>query len=164
VIETARLLIRPLAPPDAEELFPVWADPGNERFGFGMDPPASVDEVRAWLERGAPWGVWERDSGELVGDCGLFVNDEGEHELAYGFRRDRWGRGYATETAAACVRHGFEVLGLERIVADIHPEGHPASPRILATLGFRLLREDRDKVVYVLTGSGAPPPGTPATP
>ena len=153
MIETARLLIRPLEPDDAEELFPVWSDPANERFGFGMDPPASVDELRGWLERGAPWGVWERSTGELVGDCGVFDNGEGDYELAYGFRRDRWGRGYATEAGAACVRHAFDTLGIGRIVADIHPSGHPASPRVLAKLGFRQFEERDDKIVFVLARS-----------
>jgi [ribosomal protein S5]-alanine N-acetyltransferase len=150
LIETPRLTIRPLAPADAEELFPVWSDPANERFGWGMEPPASVGELREWLERGAPWGVWERDSGELVGDCGLFVNDEGEHELAYGLRRDRWGRGYASEAAAACVRYGFVELGLTRIVADVHRGGHAASPRVLERLGFVRFEERDDKVVFAL--------------
>jgi ribosomal-protein-alanine N-acetyltransferase len=96
-----------------------------------------------------PWGVWERDTGELVGDCGLFRND-GEWELAYGFRHDRWGSGYATEAGAACIRYGFEELGLTNIVADV-PSDHAASIRVLEKLGFRLEREHAGKRYYRLT-------------
>ena len=39
----------------------------------------------------------------------------------YGFRRDRWGRGYATEAARACVRYGFESSASTKIVADVDP-------------------------------------------
>jgi len=135
-IETERLTIRPLAPEDAAALFEVWDDPANERFTHGWTPPGSVEEARKLIERDKPWGVWERETGELVGDCSLF-QAEGEWEVAYGLRRNRWGRGFATEAARACVEAGFEQLGLHRIVADIADPSNQASIRVLEKLGFR---------------------------
>jgi RimJ/RimL family protein N-acetyltransferase len=149
-IETERLRVRPFQADDAPALHEIWSDPANGRFGHGWDPPASAAETREWIERHGTWGVWERETGDLVGDCSLFPF-EGEWELAYGLRRDRWGRGYATEAAAACVRAGFEQLGLERVVADIHRGGNAASERVLEKLGFRPWREQQEKTVYVLT-------------
>ncbi len=153
MIETERLSIRPFTTDDAEDLLSIWSDPANERF-IGARPPRSVDEVRASIERGMPWGVWERETGELVGDCGLFFDEgHGEWELAYGFRRDRWGRGYATEAARACVRHGFEGLGLETIVADVDP-ANPASVRVLENCGFERVEEQADgTLLYAVTAS-----------
>src|SRR5207237_5431681 len=95
VIETERLLIRPLEGNEHEELLAIWRDPPNERV-------TTTDEtrIRRWLE--LVWGVWERETGELVGDCSLHFDDTFQDwELSYGFRRDRWGRGYATEAARA---------------------------------------------------------------
>jgi [ribosomal protein S5]-alanine N-acetyltransferase len=149
VIETERLLIRPFTAHDAEALLAIWGDPANERF-IGATPPRSVEQTREWIGRGMPWGVWERDTGELVGDCGLFRND-GEWELAYGFRRDRWGSGYATEAGAACIRYGFEQLGLDRIVADV-PRGHAPSIGVLEKLGFSVFREEPGRLFYEVTG------------
>jgi RimJ/RimL family protein N-acetyltransferase len=146
VIETKRLTIRPFTEDDADALFAVWGDPANERF-LGATPPQSVEETRAWTRRGMPWGVWERETGELVGDCGLFRNKDGDWELAYGFRRDRWGRGYASEAGLACVRYGFEQLGLARIVADV-PREHAPSIRVLEKLGFRVFGTDGEKLFY----------------
>jgi RimJ/RimL family protein N-acetyltransferase len=148
------LFIRPFTPDDGEALLAVWGDPTNERF-IGTTPPASVEEVRDRMGRGMPWGVWERTTGELVGDCGLFANDEGDWELAYGFRRDRWGLGYATEAGAACIRHGFDSLGLTRIVADV-PRDHAPSIRVLEKLGFRVFGEDSNRFFYELIRR--PPP------
>lgn len=153
-IETERLRIRPFRADDAPALHEIWSDPANGRFGHGWDPPASAAETREWIERHRTWGVWERETGDLVGDCSLFPF-EGEWELAYGLRRDRWRRGYATEAAAACVRAGFEQLGLERVVADINRGGNPASKRVLEKLGFRPWREETGKTVYVLRRSSA---------
>ena len=150
MIETKRLLIRPFTADDSEDLLAVWSDQANERF-IGGTPPESIDELRAWIERGMPWGVWERETGELVGDCGLFF-DEGHcaWELAYGFRRDRWERGYATEAARACVRHGFDELGLNKIVADVDP-ANIASVRVLENCGFVPVCGEGAKLVYAVT-------------
>ena len=131
MIATERLSIRPLAPNERDELLALWSDAGNER----VEEDATPEQIRAWAE-GVPWGVWESESGELVGDCSLFFADEhGDWELAYGLRRERWGRGYATEAARACVRYGFDQLGLEKIVADVD-SANRASVRVLEKCGF----------------------------
>ena len=147
MIETPRLSIRPLAPADRAEMLALWSDPGNER----VEEDAPREQIRAWAE-GVPWGVWESESGALVGDCSLFFADEhGEWELAYGLRRDRWGRGYATEAARACVRYGFEELRLERIVADVDP-ANPASVRVLEKCGFERVGDGADgMLLYAVT-------------
>jgi ribosomal-protein-alanine N-acetyltransferase len=148
VIETERLLIRPLAPAEAEQLFALWVDPVNERVDFTPERP-SDEQVRRWIE--SAWGVWERETGELVGDCSLSFDDGFEEwELSYGFRRDRWGRGYATEAGEACVRHGFDVLGVQKIVADVDPE-NAASAHVPEKLGFRHMDEVKGKLFYELT-------------
>jgi [ribosomal protein S5]-alanine N-acetyltransferase len=127
--ETERLMIRPLAGDERDELLAIWRDPSNDRV-------TTTDEtrIRRWLE--LVWGVWERETGELVGDCSLHFDELFQDwELSYGFRRDRWGRGYASEAAAGVVTHGFETMGLEKIVADVDPE-NAASARVLDKCGF----------------------------
>lgn len=139
MIETERLVIRPVADGERPEMLALWFDPANERVPADAPP----EQVRAWAES-VPWGVWERDSGELVGDCSLhFDMGFGEWELSYGLRRDRWGRGYATEAARACVRHGFEELGVAKIVADVDP-ANAASAHVLEKCGFVRVDELED--------------------
>ena len=43
------------------------------------------------------------------------------YDLGYRFRREFWGRGYATESAKAMVAYGFEQMKLEKIyaIADV---------------------------------------------
>ena len=148
MIETARLVIRPLTAADAEQMFEQWIDPANERMHFASEPP-SDEQVRRWIE--SAWGVWERETGELVGDCSLSFDDGfQEWELSYGVRRDRWGRGYATEAGEACVQYGFDVLGVEKIVADVDPK-NPASVHVLEKLGFRHTGKVAGKLFYERT-------------
>jgi RimJ/RimL family protein N-acetyltransferase len=42
-------------------------------------------------------------------------------EIGWHFERSSWGRGYATEAAAALLLHAF-VTGVDRVVADIVPD------------------------------------------
>lgn len=148
MIETERLVVAPLPAEQREAMVALWLDPANARL-LG---PETDEQVRTWVE--GTWGVWERSTGELVGDCSLFFAAEhGEWELAYGFRRDRWGRGYATEAARACVRHGFEVLSLDRIVADVDP-ANPGSVRVLEKSGFVHVGGEGDKLLYEIRRAG----------
>jgi RimJ/RimL family protein N-acetyltransferase/pimeloyl-ACP methyl ester carboxylesterase len=163
-IETERLLLRPFTLGDADDLHAIWGDPAAERFSDdepGWPRPRTVEDTRRYLEpivagqaeRGyAVWAVTERAGGRLIGDCGLFPADDAgrDVELAYGLAPDAWGRGYATEAAAACVRAAFEQLGLERVVADVDP-ANGASVRVLEKVGMRPIgRKDARQLLYAV--------------
>ncbi len=106
-----------------------------------------VEESRRRLERlmehqerhgFSLWAVTDREAGAVMGDCGLILYAHEGLEIELGFRLAKayWGRGYATEAARAWVAHGFDVLGLDRIVAATHPE-NAASQRVLEKVGMR---------------------------
>ena len=84
-------------------------------------------------------GVWasvERESGRLAGTLILKPLVEGpEIEVGYHLARWAWGRGFATEGARALLRYGFETVGLDRIVAVVHPD-NGASLRVIERLGM----------------------------
>jgi ribosomal-protein-alanine N-acetyltransferase len=50
--------------------------------------------------------------------------------------RYSWGRGYATEAAAALLRYGFDELGLQKISATCDPN-NTASVGVLRKIGMR---------------------------
>jgi ribosomal-protein-alanine N-acetyltransferase len=149
LIETERLVIRDLGISDVEALARTWCDPDVTRF---MGGPRDAAEVRRILAEDARstsppamdlWPVLEKRSGQVVGQCGLLekeVDGQAEVELVYVLARAAWGRGYATEAAAAIQGYAREHLGLQRLIALIDPE-NGASERVALKVGLRLERK-----------------------
>jgi RimJ/RimL family protein N-acetyltransferase len=74
--------------------------------------------------------------GPLVGAIGLTLELEHRRaELGYWIGAPYWGRGYATEAAAAVIGYGFRAWGLQRIDAH-HFVRNPASGRVLEKAGM----------------------------
>ena len=144
-LETKRLIIRSFTMDDAEAMFKVFGDPETMRF-FMIWLATSVENARRFIrwvtgmerEHGYSfWAVVEKESGEVIGDCGLApLEGEGpEVELGCDLRRDKWNKGYAAEAGRACLEYGFGELKLKRIVAVTNPQ-NVAAQRALQKLGF----------------------------
>jgi RimJ/RimL family protein N-acetyltransferase len=153
-IGTVRLSLRPLTADDAVLLFELDSDAEVMRYlnGGKPTPMAVVVEqvLPAFMARkerlGGP-GCWianERASGGFAGWFGLRPDEieAGAAELGYRLRRQCWGRGLASEGAAAVLDAGFTRYGLERIVATTYEE-NARSRRVLEKLGFELARRFR---------------------
>jgi RimJ/RimL family protein N-acetyltransferase len=108
------------------------------------------------------FAVTLKDSGQLVGGCGLYLNDEQRQGyIGYVLHRRFWGQGYATELAGALVDFGFRILGLHRITAFCDP-ANAASARVIEKTGMRregLMRQDawvkgewRDTLYFAILG------------
>jgi RimJ/RimL family protein N-acetyltransferase len=147
-VETDRLRLRAFTPEDLDDLHLVFGDPQVMKYISGGTPRSREETeiglgrtIEGWQRRGFGfWAVTLRDDDKLIGYCGLiFLDDTTEVEVAYGFRRSEWGKGFATEAARACLRWGFEELKLERIVAVVNPE-NLASQRVLEKLGMTYTR------------------------
>ncbi|MGH3146239.1 MAG: GNAT family N-acetyltransferase, partial [Rubrobacter sp.] len=128
-----------------EALRRVSNEPLVRRYLWDHEPVSRVEieelvaqSTRMFLEEGLGlFGVRLRGGEELVGFCG-FLRLEGmeEPELAYELLPQVWGRGLATEAARACVRHAFEAVGLERVIAGADAP-NVASLRVMEKLGMK---------------------------
>ncbi len=178
-IETERLLIRPFRPSDAEAIFETWGDPEAMRWipsGAHPDVETSRQRIGRFIEHQerhgfSLWPVIEKATGRILGDCGLILVEwKGpDVELAYRFGRAAWSKGYATEAAAASLRYGFDVAGLDQIIAVTHPD-HVASRRVMEKNGMQFAGTARlygmELVRYVRTRADfeAERAGNPAQP
>lgn len=149
LIETERLLLRPLTLDDLDDLAALHAEASFWRYPLGRGQ--TRDETRAFIERQIERAVTDpaamtaavvRRTGELAGWVGLSVPrflPEVLPAVEVGWRLGErwWGRGLATEGAAASIRHGFEQLGLGEILSIYQPE-NTASGRVMDRLGLTL--------------------------
>jgi ribosomal-protein-alanine N-acetyltransferase len=143
ILETERLSMRKWSLADAEAALDLWGDPLVMKY-VGK-PVRDVDEAQNWLEwamtyeekhRFCRWPVVERASGQVIGSCGLmYQNDQRFIDLGYYFTPSRWGRGYATEISAACIRYAFDNLDVCELIATVDINNRP-SQRVLDKCGF----------------------------
>ena len=147
-IETERLRLRSLNEDDVAGMHAIYGDAETMRFvgarGRPTDDVEGTRRVLDWLRRHERlhgfglWAVDEWDGDPMVGVAGLLW-EEGhgpEVEVVYLIRRDRWGRGYATEAATAALERAHGELGIRRVVGLAYPENE-ASRRVMTKAGMR---------------------------
>lgn len=155
VVETDRLVLEPLRPEHAAELAPALDDPELHHYIGGE--PASVDALwqryqlqavgrspdgtEGWLN----WVVRHRGSHAAVGTVQATLVATGgqlEAALAWVVATGHQRRGYAAEAATA-MAGWLRGQGVDRFVADVHPE-HRASQRVAERLGLARTDEEVD--------------------
>jgi RimJ/RimL family protein N-acetyltransferase len=142
---TKRLALSEITCHDGNELHELDADPRVMRYiGSGRaSTRAQIDDAMHRIPRAyalypglGTWRATRRDNGEFIGWFALkYIPGTAEVEVGYRLRHGAWGRGYATEGARELVRHGFDDLGLYRIVGVTHPQ-NTASQRVLLKAGL----------------------------
>jgi len=154
VIKTERLLLREMTEDDFYALYKVLADPDIMRHY-----PSAFDDagVRRWIARNIEryrvlgfglWAVCLRDTGELIGDCGLtmqLINGEIKPEIGYHIRADMQRKGYAKEAAIAVRDWTFNNTPFN-IVYSYMKYTNEASIRTAISYGCRQVDEFADEV------------------
>lgn len=150
IIETERLVLRTFTVEDAPLIYELNSDP--EVIRYTGDPMKDLHHAQQVLEQvilpqyalynHGRWAVHIKPEMVFIGWCGLKARPErNEIDLGYRFMKNSWGKGYATEAAYACLKYGFEGLGLKRIVGRAMPE-NTASLRVLEKLGMQYIGEE----------------------
>lgn len=144
-LETGRLVLRPLAETDVDELYRISNEPLVRRYLWDDEPVprTKIEEVvtqsmRMFSEEGLGlFSINLRGGEELVGFCG-FLRLEGmeEIELGHELAPELWGRGLATEAVRACLRYAFEEVDMRRVIAGADAP-NAASLRVIEKLGMK---------------------------
>lgn len=145
-LETARLILRPTAAEDFEPWAAFSADEEASRFLGGPQPREVAWRLMctmagAWVIRGfGMFSVIDKETGRWAGRLGPW-QPEGwpGTEVGWGIAREFWGRGYATEGAAAAIDWAFDNLGWTEVIHCIDP-GNVNSQGVARRLGSTILR------------------------
>jgi ribosomal-protein-alanine N-acetyltransferase len=166
VAQTKRLLLRHFTMDDLGPLAAMHSDPEVARFIGGVSTPEQTrDRLENWIEEYqrygfSKWAVILRSTGELIGRCGLspeLIDGVSQWELGWTLARGHWGRGYATEAAAAAMDLCFHGLGHQRLISLIRP-GNLASMRVAERIGMTYERivEWNDAPAHLYVASSSP--------
>ena len=153
LIETERLQLREFNFDDADNLYQLNLDPEVIRY-TGDSPFESVETARLFiynykdykLNGYGRWAVELKSDGRFIGWAGLKLNEIDKVDLGYRFLKSEWSKGYATEAASACIKYGFEKLGLMEIIAR-SDEHNIASIKVIEKLGMEYYKEGICKTI-----------------
>lgn len=144
MIETERLIFRRFQDEDLPQLIEQRSDPDVNKYLGGTErqnSAALAARIKFYMECVDKFGfgmcpmIW-KETGEVIGTAGLQpLEDTGEVEVGYSIIKSYWGRGIGTEAARGWMEYGFNVAGLERIVAVAVVENEP-SQHIMRKLGM----------------------------
>ena len=171
-LTTPDLLLRALVPGDAAAVVRICCDKRVAAFTRTIPHPYSHEDAEAFIGRvtagweagtGAVFAICERWAGGIesdpIGTVGVMIDAiDVRGEIGYTLAPESWGKGYATQAAAAFCGWCFDSLGLRKLTAH-HMAHNGASARVLQKLGFRhegLLRAQAFKwgVAHDLVATG----------
>ena len=163
-IETKRLILRKMNTDDYGALHSVLTD-----SDIMQHYPYTFDEkrIRNWIDKNIEryrifgfglWAVCIKETGEMIGDCGLTMQNIGgtiKPEIGYHIRKDMQRKGYGKEAATAVRDWTFKNLPFNEIYSYMKYTNIP-SAKSAESWGCKFVQEYEDDVneitrVYCIT-------------
>lgn len=148
ITTSSRLYLREFVVDDAFHFYNLNNDP--EVIKYTGDPPfISISDAEEFIKNYSAyhdysygrWAVCLKENKKFIGFCGLkYHPKEKITEVGFRFFKNQWNKGYATESALACVTYGFLELGLNEIYAHVHIN-NIASQRVIEKCGLHFVKE-----------------------
>ena len=152
VLETERLVLRRIDEGDAQLQYRVLNTPAAMEHLGGVK---ELHEIEAKHAKSMAWFAQHGfgfmmmiekaqgglSGGELVGHCGMkrvdnpLAPNQGDHEVGWLVRQDRWRRGYAEEAMRAVIDWAFSSIGAPHVVA-LTSERNVPSWRLMEKFGM----------------------------
>lgn len=156
-----RLIFRKLKKSDFDDWLPFYHNPKSTQFWEGL-PTDPIEACKTQFDRvferyennlGGMNALISKESGELVGICGLLVqtvDDIQELEIGYSVLPKFWLKGYAFEAAQKCKKFAFENNFTDSLISIIHVDNIP-SQRVAIKNGMHLYKTTtyRDNPVHI---------------
>ena len=128
MIETKRLILREMSQTDFTDLCKILQD---DEVMYAYEGAFTLEETQRWLDNQIRrykedgfglWAVLLKESGIMIGQCGLSMQDYKENkilEIGYLFQKEHWHQGYASEAAIACKEYAFDKLNAKEVYSII---------------------------------------------
>ncbi len=155
ILETDRLIVRPLNETDLNDMFALDSNPKVHQY-LGNKPITHKQEALNYIKSTIKqynttgvgrWAVIEKETKSFIGWCGLrlyndmtFNNKTNFYDIGYRLLPKYWGKGYATESAKACLNYAFSTLNLNTIYGITEKE-NAASHAVLLKIGLNYIED-----------------------
>jgi|SRR6218665_491587 len=153
VLETKRLLLRPLKLSDVDDFFAMNDNPNVTIYL--RNPLKTKEETEKYIQKIrneynqngiGRFAVLLKETNKLIGFSGLKFRATEEngysniYDLGYRFAEEYWNKGFATEAALAWLEYGFDQMRLDTIHACAVVD-NVGSNKVLQKLGFQFTNE-----------------------
>lgn len=151
-LETKRLLLRPFAIADTDNIVRIFADTRVSKW-VDDGTPLSHDQAKRWVaasfasveKHGTSAGaIIEKSSKRMIGWGGIVHPQDTIPEIIYGFEYAAWQNGFGKEIATAIVEDSLKTRNIPRLRATVDPQ-NTGSIKILRSLGFNLISSGLDE-------------------
>ncbi len=142
VIETERLILRPLTLDDARACFSWCSDARVTKF---MSYPTHTDirQTIDWIQSTFSddqewnWAFVLKEEGKVIGTGSIGPNDQMKEYwgMGYNLHYDYWHRGYCTEAMKAMIHFVHNELGVNKIYS-YHAIDNPRSGKVMEKCGL----------------------------
>lgn len=155
LLESERLIYRPVELSDANSLFEMDCNPNVHKY-LWQKPTLQIEEsiqIIEYLQKQyaensiGRYATILKETGEFIGWTGIkFINDHVENGHTnfydYGYRLNEkfWNKGYASEATKAWFDYGFNEMKIKALHAYTHAE-NGASNHILEKHGMQFMEE-----------------------
>ena len=164
ILETARLLLRPLELSDAEAMFAMDNNPEVHKY-LWQNPTQTIEEtiqiityVQSQYSKNniGRFATILKETNEFIGWTGIkYIDDHIEngntnfYDYGYRLHEKFWGKGYATEASYAWLDFGFNQMNIDKMNAYTHAQ-NGASNHILQKIGMNCMEDyfDKDGVLW----------------
>lgn len=158
-LEGPRLYFRAVVPEDANGNYLRWMnDPEVTRFLETRYRPNSIESIQEYIRSvsSSPNDIFcamvQKSDHRHIGNIRLGPMDWLHRRATIGIllgEKDCWGKGYATEAFTMMLRHAFNTMNLNKVVASVYGD-NGGSAKALLKSGFR--EEGRRRAQYFMDG------------
>ncbi len=145
ILETNRLILRPITMGDAQDIFEYARDPEVTKL-LEWGPSKSIDETKQitaeWISnyvqnRVAPWGIVDKKLNKVIGtiEARIAITSPTLAELGYCLSRNYWGKGIMVEAIKSVVQYLFVQRYINEVIAFVRTD-NVQSQRLLEKIGF----------------------------
>lgn len=146
ILETERLILRPLTMEDKPAIYKWASDPEVTKFML-YSQYRTPDDADIWLEnlytqeKQLDYGFVWKETGELIGSGGLiFKPEEDCWSVGYNLRHDMWGKGIVPEACKKIIEYARANYGV-KCIRGCFAKDNQKSGRVMEKLGMHYLKD-----------------------